>query len=118
MRDRTALLLPAIVIACACAPASLPPPDAPVPAGEPRAELRLSVDLDRARDCEEAFELALYRDRAVDLVTWEPPRDRCDGRVVVVRYLSARTTRDAVLAAAARASKRATPAAAPPARTP
>src|SRR5690606_16426778 len=65
--------------------------DRPVPAGEPRAELGLELDLEPASDCEERFDLALYRDRRVDLVAWDGG-DGCTRRTVRIRYLSAQMT--------------------------
>ena len=43
-------------------------PDAPVAADEPRATLRLQLTLPFAPDCEEAFDLALYANRGVELI--------------------------------------------------
>jgi hypothetical protein len=94
------LLAAALVPGVGCAAAEHPP-DAPVPASEPRAVLRLQVDLSRAQDCEEAFDLGLYRDRAVEVIAWEGPGGRCDGRTVTIRYLSGKASRDHVLRAAA-----------------
>jgi hypothetical protein len=71
--------------------------DTPVPAGEPRAELSVTVDLEPAQDCEERFDLALYRDRGIDLVTWDDAVGRCMGRTVTIRYLSAKLTKDALM---------------------
>lgn len=70
--------------------------DRPVPADEPRAELRLALDLPPASDCEERFDLELYRHTAVDLVAWEPGSG-CRGRRATVRYLPRRASREAVL---------------------
>jgi hypothetical protein len=80
--------------------AAVPAPDAPAPAGEPRAVVRLHVDLVRAQDCEEAFDLALYQSRAVELLAWDPGGGRCDDRTVAIRYLSRKTSRDEVIRAA------------------
>jgi hypothetical protein len=101
---RIALLFASLPLA-ACA-ASAQPPDAPVPASEPRAIVRLHVDLVRAQDCEEAFDLALYRSRAVELVAWDPGAGRCADRTVTIRYLPRQASReDVVRAAAAVAAK-------------
>ena len=40
--------------------------DEPVPAGEPRADLTLELDLPPSQACEEQFDLALYEDRRID----------------------------------------------------
>ncbi|MBM4375864.1 MAG: hypothetical protein FJ095_12325 [Deltaproteobacteria bacterium] len=62
--------------------------DEPAPPGAPRAELVLVVDLEPAADCEERFDLALYRDRVVERVEWDVRRGACSSRRVAVRYLS------------------------------
>ena len=113
MNERTrvqrAPVIRSLVLAAALSPlagcsASVPPPDAPVPAAEPRAVVRLHVDLVRAQDCEEAFDLALYKSRAVELVAWEPAGGRCDDRTVTVRYLSRAASRDDMIHAASAAA--------------
>jgi hypothetical protein len=71
--------------------------DEPVPANEPRAELRLTLDLPRTSTCEEDFDLALYRDRAVDLIEWGSAEPGCSGRRVKIRYLSRRIERTALV---------------------
>lgn len=71
------------------APASPVEHDEPVPQSVRRAEVRMRVVLPPSRDCEEAFDLALYRDRGVDLVEWDD-EPGCDGRVIVVRYFPER----------------------------
>ena len=97
-------LLPvaSLLLAAGCA-ASGHTPEAPVPASEPRAEVRLRVELVRAQGCEEAFDLALYRTRAVELIAWEPGAGRCTDRTLTIRYLSRQASRDDVLRAAAAA---------------
>ena len=80
------------------APKSAADHDRPVPASEPRAELSLELDLEPASDCEERFDLALYRDRRVDLVAWDDG-DGCTRRAVRIRYLSAKVSRDELFAA-------------------
>ena len=72
-----------------------------VPASEKRAELRLRVDLAPAQGCEEAFDLALYKNRGIDLIEWDANTGACAGRVIVVRYLPNRTSEDDILKAAA-----------------
>lgn len=102
--NRIALLVATLPLA-ACA-AAAQPPDAPVPASEPRAIVRLHVDLVRAQDCEEAFDLALYRSRAVELVEWDRGAGRCADRTVTIRYLPRQASReDVVRAASAAAAK-------------
>jgi hypothetical protein len=89
-----------------CAGTTSPPakpglgPDSPVPASEPRAELGLRLDLEPLRDCEERFDLALYENRAVELVAWDEHHDRCERRRAVIRYLSRLTNDEAIFEAA------------------
>lgn len=71
--------------------------DAQVPATEPRAEIVVTVDLPARRDCEEAFDLALYRDLGIELVEWDPAESGCTRRRARVRYLSAKITREGVV---------------------
>lgn len=73
--------------------------DLPVPPGEPRAELRLRVDLPPGAGCEEDFDLALYRDRGVDLIQWDERAGACAGRGVTIRYLTQRTSAAELLGA-------------------
>jgi hypothetical protein len=109
MRRVALFSMPLAAALTACAAPPLAPPDTPVPPGEPRAEVRLVIDLERASDCEETFDLAVYRDRRIDLVTWDASPGRCDGRVVVVRYLAGRVSRDEVVHIAERAARKVTP---------
>jgi hypothetical protein len=72
--------------------------DQPVPAGEPRATLVVKLDLPRAANCDEKFDLALYQDRGVELVTWEP-QGSCQGRRATIRYLPKKLERPRLLEA-------------------
>ncbi len=65
-------------------------PDAPVAADEPRATLRLQLTLPFAPDCEEAFDLALYANRGVELIAWDDDTGSCSERIVTIRYLPRR----------------------------
>lgn len=100
---RLALLMIALGAAIGCGGAALTPAvpdhDAPVPAGEPRAEMRLRIDLAPAQKCEEAFDLALYEDRGVDLVQWDGSTGVCTGRIVTIRYLPRKLRAEDLLAA-------------------
>jgi hypothetical protein len=90
--------LVAAITACSAAPvAAAPRHDDPVPASEPRETLKLKIDLPKSASCEEAFDLALYEDRGIDIVEWGGPPTKCAGRTVVIRYLSKRTSRAQVL---------------------
>jgi hypothetical protein len=101
-----------LAVLCAAGCGAAPPPlagplhDLPVPAGEPRAAVRLRVDLTPAQGCEETFDLALYRDRGVDLVAWDTRTGACAGRIVTIRYLPRRIGEREVVAAARRLAVR------------
>jgi hypothetical protein len=82
--------------------------DRPVPPEEPRAELSLELDLPPSQECEERFDLALYQDRRVELVEWDEQSGDCTGRRVVVRYLSAKITREQLIEQVTKLSQRAT----------
>jgi hypothetical protein len=94
---------------CAGCAAAGRAPDAPVPADEPRAALRLRVDLPRAHDCEEAFDLAIYKSPAVDLVAWDGAAGRCEGREITIRYLPRRASREEIVRAATALAARVSP---------
>jgi hypothetical protein len=82
----------------ACAAAQLP--DQPVPAGEPRATLAVKLDLPRAANCDEKFDLAIYEDRGVELVTWDGGgAGACKGRRATIRYLPKKLDRSKLLRA-------------------
>ena len=94
-----AFLILSALLAGACVSAGPPPgPEAPAPASEARATLRLRVDLVRGQRCEEAFDLALYEDRGVELIEWDPG-PRCEERAIAVRYLPGRTSPENILRA-------------------
>lgn len=104
MRDRVKVLrslfplLVGSITACSAAPvAAAPRHDEPVPANEPRDTVKLSVDLPKSASCEEAFDLALYEDRGVDLVQWAGPGAKCAGRAIVIRFLPRRISRAQLL---------------------
>ena len=82
------------------------PPDLPVAASEPRAEVRGSVDLVTTQRCEEKFDLEMYRNRAIDLIAWDDQSGACTGRKVAIRYLSSKTTANQVADAASRLARR------------
>ncbi|HET9929940.1 MAG TPA: hypothetical protein VFQ35_04600 [Polyangiaceae bacterium] len=71
--------------------------DRPVPADEPRAQLKLELDLPKTASCEEDFDLRLYANPAVDLIEWRGNGQKCSGRRVTISYLSRRTDADKVL---------------------
>ncbi len=82
-----------VVAICGCASGASGRPvtaghDSPVPDSVPRGELALKLDLEPAADCEQNFDLELYRDHSVDLIKWDDKDGKCSGRSVVIRYLS------------------------------
>ncbi len=95
-------LLGIAMLSVGCGAASLPEaaslPDTPVSPGEPRATVQVALDLEPASSCEEAFDLALYASRGVDLIAWQTESSSCAGRRVSIRYLPSRISRDEVLA--------------------
>ena len=85
--------------ACAGPQAAAAPPrhDEPVPANEPRAALKVRIDLAKTATCEESFDVALYAGRGVDLVDWAGPFGKCAGRTATIRYLPKRITKEQLL---------------------
>jgi hypothetical protein len=86
------------VLAGACAGSAPEAADVPAPASEPRATIGVALDLRRAQRCEEAFDLALYQDRGIELITWDEG-SRCEDRNITVRYLPGRTTPEKIFRA-------------------
>lgn len=84
------------------------PPDRPVPASTPRAELSARVDLKPASDCEEAFDLAMYTHRAIELIAWDDRVGVCSNRAVDIRYLSNDISHDGVVRLATEHARRVT----------
>lgn len=74
-----------------------PAHDLPTPAALERAALVLEVGLAARFACDEAFDIALYGDRGVELVTWAPEDRSCGSRHVTVTYLPARIRRATLL---------------------
>ncbi len=80
------------VLTAGCAAGGVPTPraaehDRPVPSSEPRGELSLVVDLARASDCEERFDLAVYAHHGIDLIQWDSATGACGSRRVIIRFL-------------------------------
>jgi hypothetical protein len=101
--SRTGLFIPLALTLAACSATPRPQApswDTPVPASEPRAELKLALDLPPVSDCDERFALALYENRGVELLSWDETglaTPHCSERRLTIRYLSRRLTRDALL---------------------
>lgn len=89
--------------------AQTPEHDRPVAASEPRAGLTLDIDLEPGPRCEERFDLALYRDRRIELVAWDERRGACSERQVTIHYLSRALDRPALLALVRKLARRAQP---------
>jgi len=104
-----------LVLGCArgAAPPAAPPHDAPVSPAEPRAELGLALSLPAAPDCEERFDLALYREPGVELIAWDERAGRCEDRRATIRYFPRRLDRDALLARVRELAAAAQPVASP-----
>ena len=85
--------------ACAGPQAAAAPPrhDEPVPQSEPRAVIKVKIDLAKTATCEESFDVALYAGRGIDLVDWEGPFGKCAGRTATIRYLPKRITKEQLL---------------------
>lgn len=81
-------------------------PDTPLPPGEPTEVVTLSLDLPRAQDCEEAFDLSMYASRAVHLIEWDSHRGQCTERTVRIVYRPRLATKDAVVAEARKRASR------------
>ncbi len=99
-----ALILMPWLVGCPAAPAIVQAPvdfDRPVDPSLPRAQRDYQVDLTPAHDCEERFDLALYRNRGVELIAWDEAKGACTGRNITVRYLSSQLS-DAQLTALVR----------------
>jgi hypothetical protein len=97
-RPYLAVLLACLGQACSATPvAAAPRHDEPVAPDEPRAELKVQLDLPKTASCEETFDLALYASRGIDLVDWEGPFGKCAGRKATIRYLPKRIPKDELL---------------------
>ncbi len=71
--------------------------DRPVPADAKRGTLPLSVDLTPSSDCEERFDLAVYTERAVEMIAWDAHRGACADRHVKIQYLTGKLTEERLL---------------------
>ncbi len=97
------LMLPWLV-GCPAAPPIVREPvdfDRPVDPSLSRSNSHYRVDLVPASDCEERFDLAVYRNRAVELIAWDEAKGACSGRDIIIRYLSGQLS-DAQLTALVR----------------
>ncbi len=98
MRPEANLFCVALLAAsCGCATGATGAPvdashDKPAAASLARAELHVVLDLEPAANCDETFDLALYKDTAVERVAWDEKKGKCSARRVVIRYLSSLRT--------------------------
>ncbi len=111
-RATAAAALVSAMLSAGCGPGPEEAPardahDVPVPATEPRAELTLTVNLVARHDCEEVFDLALYKEPAVELISWTGDAGSCEDRRVKVRYLSQRTSRELIVSRIRQLTKKA-----------
>ncbi len=103
IKRKSGVVFATIWLCAACGASTQPPavpagpPDQPVPASVPRGEVHGAIDLTPRSDCEEAFDLAVYKNRGVDLITWDDLDGRCVGREVEVTYLTDRLTKQRLL---------------------
>lgn len=80
--------------------------DSPIPAAERRAVLKVTVDLEPVSDCDERFDLSLYEDRGVELISWDDARG-CTGRRAEVRYVPGRISKEQLLQRIRKSARRA-----------
>ena len=97
-RGLTAVAVVLTIGQASCRHGIAPRGDRPVPSSEPRRAFVVKVDLRPAADCEEAFDLRVYRLRSIDLLQWDRGRG-CHHRRLTVRYLPRRATERSVFAA-------------------
>jgi hypothetical protein len=101
--SRSYALLASLALAAGCGPAASSPAasaadhDRPVPESVPRKKLALSLDLPPSSECEERFDLALYQNRAVELIAWDDHTGACADRDVTIRYLADRLEEKALM---------------------
>jgi hypothetical protein len=93
---------------CARPEARAPTWDTPIPMAEKRATVRVLVDLEPLSNCDERFDLAMYEERGVELIAWDPETRGCQGRRATVRFVPGRIAREAVLERIRKLSKTAT----------
>ncbi len=84
---------------------AVPGRDRPVPSDVPRAELELIVDLEPEARCEESFDLGLYRDARIELVSWDDKLRTCSGRGITVRYYASKLRSEEVIALVAKLAR-------------
>lgn len=104
-------VLSLVFVGCAATPIAAQTPSDTAPArSEPRADLRLLLDLRTAQDCEESFDLALYRNRAVELIEWDNQKGICKARQLRIRYLSTKIQETELMREVASIAERISPA--------
>lgn len=100
---RRFLLLPTLALSLACG-AGMPEADFPSPASEPRETTRVLIDLKKTGSCTEAFDLAVYQNRNIEMVAWQAEGASgpgngpdCEHRIAEVRFLSGKISKADVL---------------------
>ena len=99
---RRFLLLPTLALSLACG-AGMPAADVPSPANEPRETTRVLIDLKKTGSCTEAFDLAVYQNRNIEMIAWQSEGNEkgngpdCEQRIAEVRFLSRHISKTDVL---------------------
>ena len=103
---RRVLLLPTLALLLACG-AGTPAADVASPASEPRETTRVLIDLKKTGSCTEGFDLAVYQNRNIEMIAWQPDAPAgaggqevgpdCEQRVAEVRFLSRHISKADVL---------------------
>lgn len=99
---RFGFALSCATFACGAAPGS----DLPVPHTEARETISVQLDLPKTASCTEQFDLAVYANRAIEMIEWTTPEGSppgadgpdCEQRIVHVRFLSRKTSKAEVMA--------------------
>jgi hypothetical protein len=98
---RAAPILALFALACGGPSAAGSMSDTPVTGLKSTMELRVVIDLEVTADCDERFDLAVYEERGVDLITWDTGPTRigrgCIERGATIRYMPDRISREALL---------------------
>ena len=94
-----------LVFLCACG-GGIHAADAPVAANEPRETTLVLIDLKKTATCTEAFDLAVYENRNIEMIAWKDDEGSphtstsapdCEHRIAEVRFLSRHISKADVL---------------------
>ena len=94
----------ALLLACGAGTAAA---DVASPASEPRETTHVLIDLKKTGSCTERFDLAVYQNRNIEMIAWQPDvaagaagqesGPDCEQRVAEVRFLSRHISKTDVL---------------------